>query len=73
MINGVDKHPNLLEGLIVVAYEKSITAKWNRNLSYVHFDLGDKNHVRFGHENWCANHPMKVLFTDLYARSLASR
>lgn len=50
---------------------ESIRAGWDRLLHYVYFDVGDGNRVWFWQDIWSGDHPLKVLFPDQYACSIA--
>ena len=45
---------------------KGIMAGWEDFSTYILFDVGQGNRVRFWHDRWCGPRPLKVMFPLLY-------
>jgi hypothetical protein len=55
-----------------VSVWKFIRRGWDNVAKYLRFEVGDGSHIRFWHDLWCGDRPLKLCYPALYtiARSL---
>jgi hypothetical protein len=50
-----------------VSVWKYIRRGWDTFAKYVRLEVGDGYHVRFWHDSWCGDRPLKLCYPVLYA------
>jgi hypothetical protein len=56
----------VVEGPYGVGVWKHIRRGWEVFLRFISFGIGDGSHIRFWHNNWCRNQPLKEAFLELF-------
>jgi|UniRef100_A0A2N9G010 hypothetical protein len=46
---------------------KSISKEWDSFVTFISYQVGDGETVKFWHDNWCDGLPLKVLYTELFS------
>jgi hypothetical protein len=46
---------------------KFIRRGWDNVAKYLHFEVGDGSHIRFWHDLWCGDKPLKLCYPALYS------
>jgi hypothetical protein len=57
---------NVVEGPYGVGVWKQIRRGWEVFSRFISFEIGDGSHIRFWHDNWCGNQPLKETFPKLF-------
>ena len=50
---------------------KFIRAGWDSFVNYTSFIVGDGSRIKFWHDSWCGDHPLRVQFPDLFCLARA--
>ena len=48
---------------------KNIRMRWDKFLLYIQFDIGLGNYIRFWHDDWCNEEPLRLVYLVLYDNS----
>ena len=56
----------VVEGPYGVGVWKHIQRGWEVFLKFINFGVGDGSHIRFWHDIWCGNQPLKEVFLALF-------
>ena len=64
-MNGVDGVRKGSQALMVCLW-KSIRWEWLMFSRFIHFDVGNGTRVKFWHDLWCGDCPLKEAFLELY-------
>jgi hypothetical protein len=46
---------------------KFIRMGWDIVAKYLRFEVGEGSHIRFWHDLWCGNRPLKLCYLALYS------
>jgi hypothetical protein len=55
----------VVEGPYGVGVWKHIQRGWEGFSRFISFGIGDGFHIRFWHDKWCGNQPLKEAFPEL--------
>jgi len=55
-----------------VSVWKFIRRGWDNVAKYLRFDVGEGSHIRFWHDLWCGNRPLKLCYPALYSIARSS-
>jgi hypothetical protein len=60
----------LVTGPLGVSVWKFIRKGWDNVAKFLHFEVGDGSHIRFCHDLWCGDRPLKLGFPALFSIAL---
>lgn len=58
---------NEVYGSYVVGLWKYIRQMWGQFSQHINFEAGDVSKIKFWHDVWCKDRPLKVAFTELFS------
>jgi hypothetical protein len=50
-----------------VSVWKFIRRRWDNVAKYLRFEVGEGSHIRFWHDLWCGDRPLKLCYPALYS------